>query len=163
MKGKGNLAKQGLKTLAYKIAETFIEVNGKPYVDLKGRPVGVPRIEWDGETDHDIEDVLSADSDPLKKGSKKAEEFLKGILDAEPSGTMLASEIYQAGEIQSPPISAQKMKRAKDSLEFEAFKLDRWYWAKSSSHAAEFKKNYFSTGTNKVILSKEVTEAELPF
>jgi hypothetical protein len=157
MKGKGNLAKQGLKTLAYRIVETFIEVNGKPYVDDKGRPVGVPRIEWDGETDHNAEDVLSSDSDPSKKGAKKADEFLKSLLDKD--GVLLATEAYMAGETEN--ISSDKLKRAKSRLDVLTFKLgDRWYWAKDSAHVRDFKKNYFLPGTDKVIVGQEKFEEQ---
>jgi hypothetical protein len=153
MKGKGNLAKQGVKTLAYRIVETYIEVDGKPFVDAKDRPIGVPRIEWDGETDHNVEDILSADSDPLKKGSKKAEEFLTNLLDAAPHGVMLASDIYKAGEEATPQVGADKLKRAKNSLDYETFKLsDRWYWSKGPQHSQEFKKQYFGPGANNVLM-----------
>jgi hypothetical protein len=153
MKGKGNLAKQGVKTLAYKIVETYIKVDEKPFVDAKGRPIGVPRIEWDGETDHNVEDILSADADPLKKGSKKAEEFLTGLLDAAPHGVMLASDIYKAGEDETPQISSDKLQRAKSRLGFETFKVsERWYWSKGPTHSVEFKKQYFTSGAGKVLV-----------
>ncbi len=162
MKGKGNLAKQGLKTLAYRIVETFIEVNGKPYMDDKGRSVGVPCIEWDGETDHNAEDVLSSDSDPLKRGSKSVEIFLNNILGSQPDGVMLATEIYKAGE--DVKISSDRLKRAKNQLGVVVFKLgDRWYWAKGPAYADDFKKNYFLPGNSKVIIAdvEDAAETEL--
>ena len=166
LKGKGNLSKQGLKGLAYSIVETFIEVNGRPYVDSKNRPVGVPRLQWEGETDCNIEDVLSEAGDPQKRGSKKAEEFLRSLLDAEPSGVMLASEIFKAGEQSTPQISSDKIRGAKDRLRLEFFKLGNyWYWAKGPVHAAEFKQKYFSSGAGVTINGRptaaEVRETEM--
>lgn len=154
MKGKGNLAKQGLKTLAYRINEKFIEVDGKPYVDAKDRPVGVPVVQWDGETDHTADDVLHADADASKKLNKKAEELITRLLNESPTGVVLASTIYDAGESETPSISSQKLKRAKNSLDVEVFKLgDRWYWAKDRQSKDAFKTEYFQPGKG-VILPK---------
>ena len=154
MKGKGNLAKQGLKTLAYRINEKFIEVDGKPHSDAKGRPVGVPVVLWEGETDHTADDVLQADADSSKKLNKKAEELITRLLNESPTGVVLASAIYDAGESETPSINSQKLKRAKANLDVEVFKLgERWYWARDRHAKDTFKTEYFQPGKG-VILPK---------
>jgi putative DNA primase/helicase len=140
MKGKGNLVKQGLKTLAYRIVETFIEVNGKPFLDSKQRPVGVPRIVWDGESEHTADDVLQSAADPESRRSVKAEELIQKLLDESPTGVVLASTVYEAGELESPSILANKLKRAKAKLKVETFRFaERWYWAKGKTEMHAFK------------------------
>jgi len=140
MKGKGNLVKQGLKTLAYRIVETFIQVKGKPFLDSKLRPVGVPRIQWDGESEHIADDVLQSAADPTSKRSLKAEELIQKLFNQSPMGVVLASDVYNAGECESPSIPADKLRRAKTKVKVEVFRfLERWYWAKSATEMQAFK------------------------
>ena len=140
MKGKGNLVKQGIKSLAYRITETFIQYKGKEFVDQKLRPVGVPRIQWDGESEQLADDVLQAAADPASRRSIKAEELLKTLFDESPMGVVLASDAYQAGEAISPTIGEDKLKRAKAKLKVEVFRLnERWYWARGKEEMKAFR------------------------
>jgi len=140
MKGKGNLVKQGIKSLAYRITETFIQYKGKEFVDQKLRPVGVPRIQWDGESEQLADDVLQSAADPASRRSIKAEELLKTLFDESPMGVVLASDAYQAGEAISPTIGEDKLKRAKAKLKVEVFRLnERWYWARGKEEMKAFR------------------------
>ena len=75
MKGKGNLSGNKTKTLAYRII-------GVPYDFQDGQPIdpdGVPKLVWDGETDHSTEDVLKDQNDPKLRHNSKAEELLSTL------------------------------------------------------------------------------------
>jgi AAA domain/Bifunctional DNA primase/polymerase, N-terminal/Primase C terminal 1 (PriCT-1) len=123
MKGKGNLAGNAKKTLAYRII-------GVPYDFQDGQaidPDGVPKLVWDGETDHSTEDVLKDQNDPKMRHNSKAEELLSTLLK---DGAMRAKEVYQAGDKEK--LDDNQMQRARYKLGYVAARIDgAWYWAKS--------------------------------
>lgn len=124
MKGKGNLSSlNGAKTLAYRII-------GEPYDFGDGKPPGeVPRLIWDGETEHATEDVLQEQADPKSRRNTKAEELLTRLLE---SGAVLARTVYRESDREH--LSADQMKRARYKLGYAARQIGgQWHWAKSEA------------------------------
>ena len=136
MKGKGNLSSNNVKTLAYRIV-------GAPFDFGDGRgvePNAVPKLIWDGETEHKAEQVLQDANDPKLRRNTKAEEFLTEFLQ---DGAKLASDIYRAADKQS--LSVDKMKRARYSLDYLAERIaNQWYWGKSQDDLTAVKTRIFS-------------------
>jgi AAA domain len=138
MKGKGNLSSvNGSKTLAYRIV-------GERYDFGDGRPPGeVPKLIWDGETEHATEEVLQDQADPRNRRNSKAEELLTKVLT---SGAVLARDVYLAGDTEG--LSPDKLKRARYTLGYIAAQIDnRWYWAKSEEDIASRKAQFYTPGT----------------
>jgi AAA domain/Bifunctional DNA primase/polymerase, N-terminal len=125
MKGKGNLSSNAVKTLAYRIVGQNFD-----FGDGRGiEPGAVPKLVWDGETDHAAEQVLREANEPKLARNTKAEEFLTGFLA---EGAKLASEVYRAGDNEG--LSTDKLKRARYSLDYPAEKVaGRWYWGNSQA------------------------------
>jgi putative DNA primase/helicase len=123
MRGKGNLARSDIKTLAYKIVSVPFDFgDGRP-----PDPDGVPRLEWQGETDETCDQVLLDAADTTGRQEKKAETFLKDKLV---NGAMLAAEVYDAGRKEK--ISADKLKRARYALNYPVKKIkEHWFWGKN--------------------------------
>jgi putative DNA primase/helicase len=125
MKGKGNLSTGRTKTLAYRIISVPFDFgDGRP-----ADPDGVPKLVWDGETDHTCDEVLQDATEPKNRRSSKAEELLTKLLAG---GAKLAREIYIAGDKEG--LSADKMKRARYQLGYFTREVgNEWYWAKSEA------------------------------
>jgi hypothetical protein len=141
MKGKGNLSKAGpggVKTLAYRIISV-------PFDFQDGSPLGpdsVPRLVWDGETDHTCDEVLQESNSPSEKRNLKVEQFLTELLA---HGARLATDIYRAGDKANH--SPDKMKRARYALGFVADRvINQWYWAKSIEDMNALKARLFTVG-----------------
>jgi hypothetical protein len=138
MKGKGNLASNDVKTLAYKIIGVPFD-----FRDGRGSQDTVPKLVWDGETDHLAEDVLQDANDPKMRRNTKAEEFLTSFLQ---DGAKLASEVYRVGDKES--LGTDKLKRARYALDYLADKInDHWYWAKSKEDLTAATAKTYSKGT----------------
>ena len=125
MKGKGNLSSGRTKTLAYRIVSVPFDFgDGRP-----ADPDGIPKLVWDGETDHTCDEVLQDASEPKNRRSSKAEDLLNKLLVG---GVKLAREIYVAGDKEG--LSTDKMKRARYQLGYIAREVgNEWYWAKSEA------------------------------
>ena len=109
MKGKGNLSSNTVKTLAYRIVGQDFD-----FSDGRGVEAGaVPKLVWDGETEHTTEEVLQEANEPKLSRNKKAEEFLTEFLV---DGAKPASEVYRAGD--KGGLSTDKVKRARYSLDY---------------------------------------------
>jgi AAA domain/Bifunctional DNA primase/polymerase, N-terminal len=105
MKGKGNLAGNAKKTLAYRII-------GVPYDFGDGLPIdpdGVPKLVWDGETDHSTEDVLKDQNDPKMRHNSKAEELLSKLLG---DGAMRAKDDAAGGGGHAPYLNRERNLRS---------------------------------------------------
>jgi AAA domain/Bifunctional DNA primase/polymerase, N-terminal len=137
MKGKGNLSSlSGAKTLAYRIvSERYDFGDGKP-------PGEVPKLVWDGETEHAVDTVLRDQADPTKRRNGKAEDFLVKLLEP---GAMKAKDVYRAGDKQD--LDDNQMKRARYRLGYVADQIDGvWYWAKSDEDIASRKLKLYTPG-----------------
>ena len=150
MKGKGNLAGNAKKTLAYRII-------GVPYDFQDGQaidPDGVPKLVWDGETDHSTEDVLKDQNDPKMRHNSKAEELLSNLLR---DGAMRAKDVYQAGDKEK--LDDNQMQRARYKLGYVAARIDgAWYWAKSDEDILMRKQRLYSP--HPVTLSSEPADVD---
>jgi AAA domain/Bifunctional DNA primase/polymerase, N-terminal/Primase C terminal 1 (PriCT-1) len=150
MKGKGNLAGNNKKTLAYRII-------GVPYDFQDGEPVdpdGVPKLVWDGETDHSTEDVLKDQNDPKVRHNSKAEELLTELLR---DGAMRAKDVYQAGDKEK--LDDNQMQRARYKLGYVAARIDgAWYWAKSDEDIMMRKQRLYSP--HRVTVSSEPADVD---
>jgi hypothetical protein len=150
MKGKGNLAGNAKKTLAYRII-------GIPYDFQDGQaidPDGVPKLVWDGETDHSAEDVLKDQNDPKLRHNTKAEELLSTLLS---DGAMRAKDVYQAGD--KAKFDDNQMQRARYKLGYVAARIDgAWYWAKSDQDILVRKQRLYSP--HPVNLSSEPADVD---
>jgi hypothetical protein len=137
MKGKGNLAGNNKKTLAYRII-------GVPYDFQDGQaidPDGVPKLVWDGETDHSTEDVLKDQNDPKMRHNTKAEQLLSELVK---DGAMLARDVYESGE--KSKLDSNQMQRARYKLGYVAARIDgKWYWAKSDEDIQRRKLHLYSS------------------
>jgi hypothetical protein len=123
MKGKGNLAGNVKKTLAYRIISVPNDFQDGHPID----PDGVPKLVWDGETEHSTEDVLKDQNDPKMRHNTKAEELLSKLLR---DGAMRAKDVYRAGDKEK--LDDNQMQRARYKLGYVAARVDgTWYWAKS--------------------------------
>jgi len=151
MKGKGNLAGNAKKTLAYRII-------GVPYDFQDGQaidPDGVPKLVWDGETDHSTEDVLKDQNDPRMRHNTKAEDLLSELLK---DGAMRAKDVYQAGDKEK--LDDNQMQRARYKLGYVAARIDgAWYWAKSDEDVLMRKQRLYSP--HPVTLSSEPADVDL--
>lgn len=146
MKGKGNLSKSGpdgVKTLAYRIVSAPFDFgDGRP-----PDPDGVPKLVWDGVTEHAVEEVLQEQADPKSRRNTKAEDLLVKLLAA---GAVLAKDVYLAGD--KDHLSSDQMKRARYRLGYVADKIDnRWFWAKSEEDMATRKLQFYAPGAKPVI------------
>ena len=151
MKGKGNLAGNAKKTLAYRIV-------GIPYDFQNGLPIdpdGVPKLVWDGETDHSTEDVLKDQNDPKMRHNVKAEELLAGLLR---DGAMRAKDVYGAGDKEK--LDDNQMQRARYKLGYVAARVDgTWYWAKSDEDIIMRKQRLYSP--HPVTLASQPADVDL--
>ena len=151
MKGKGNLAGNAKKTLAYRII-------GVPYDFQDGQPIdpdGVPKLVWDGETDHSTEDVLRDQNDPKVRHNSKAEELLSNLLQ---DGAVPARDVYRAGEEEK--LDDNQMQRARYKLGYVAAKIEKtWYWAKSDEDIQRRKQRLYTP--HPVTLSSETADVDL--
>jgi putative DNA primase/helicase len=124
MKGKGNLSGNKTKTLAYRII-------GVPYDFGDGFPIdpdGIPKLVWDGETEHSTEDVLKDQNDPKVRHSSKAEELLEKLLA---DGAVSARDVYSAGV--NVKLDDNQMQRARYKLGYKAAKIGgTWFWGKTA-------------------------------
>jgi hypothetical protein len=151
MKGKGNLAGNAKKTLAYRIV-------GIPYDFQDGLPIdpdGVPKLVWDGETEHSTEDVLKDQNDPKMRHNVKAEELLEKLLR---DGAMRAKDVYGAGDKEK--LDDNQMQRARYKLGYVAARVDgSWYWAKSEEDILIRKQRLYTP--NPVTLSSQPIDVDL--
>jgi len=141
MRGKGNLSGNGVKTLAYRIV-------GEQYDFGDGKPPGeVPKLLWDGETEHAVETVLQDAVDPTKRRNSKAEDFLVKLLE---SGAMKARDVYRAGDKEA--LDDNQMKRARYRLGYVTDQIDGvWYWAKSEGDIATRRVQFYTPGIRPVV------------
>lgn len=139
MAQKVNISKA--KTLAFRIV-------GVPFEFGDGRPPeDVPKIVWEGETDHRADDVLADTNNPSKRGDSKAETLLKELLE---SGAMKARDIYGAGAGQG--LDDNQMKRARYALGYVAGKIGgTWFWAKSKEDLDAQRQAFYAPGPTPVI------------
>jgi hypothetical protein len=151
MKGKGNLAGNAKKTLAYRIV-------GIPYDFQDGQPIdpdGVPKLVWDGETEHSTEDVLKDQNDPKMRHNVKAEELLAKLLR---DGAMRAKDVYGAGDKEK--LDDNQMQRARYKLGYVSTKVDgTWYWAKSDEDILMRKERLYTP--HPVALSSQPADVDL--
>jgi hypothetical protein len=147
MRGKGNLSSvSSTKTLAYRIV-------GVPYDFQDGKPAGeVPKLMWDGETEHSTEQVLQEQADPESRRDGKAEALLEKLLEL---GAVKARDIYLAADKER--LSTDKMKRARYRLGYAAGQISGvWYWAKSNEDIQTEMARQYKAAT--VTLNQPVTE-----
>jgi hypothetical protein len=151
MKGEGNLAGNAKKTIAYRII-------GVPYDFQDGQPIdpdGVPKLVWDGETEHNTEDVLKDQNDPKTRHNTKAEELLTRLLR---DGAMLAKDVYRAGDKEK--LDDNQMKRARYKLGYVVEQVGKpWYWAKSDEDILILKQRQYTP--RPVTLSSEPADVDL--
>jgi putative DNA primase/helicase len=137
MKGKGNLSGNKTKTLAYRI-------EGVPYDFGDGLPIdpdGVPRLVWDGETEHSTEDVLKDQNDPKLRHNSKAEDLLEKLLA---DGAVSARDVYSAGL--KVKLDDNQMQRARYKLGYVSVQVNgTWYWAKSNEDIVKKKDTLFTS------------------
>jgi RecA-family ATPase len=102
---KGNLAKKrtGMK---YRIEEV--------HVDSPDGPLGVPRIQWDGQMDEDANDMLAAERDKGEKRDRKLDLATALIKLELERGPRQSREVYAKGE--SEGIGERTMKTAARQL-----------------------------------------------
>jgi hypothetical protein len=113
VKGKNNIARPGVKALAYGFSARKVGVAANT-----GNEVWAPHVAWLERVDVNAADAMAAANGARAPGARsKAEDFLRGYLEA---GPMPAKAVYEAAEANG--ISKRTLERAKDKLEISTTK-----------------------------------------